>query len=115
MIWNERDDRQTSSEESPEMQAAITRALEAPPAVRVPADFAARMRTMLPPPVPARKPRSSALRVGVIAVVVLLAAAFWLAPHAPPRLDSVAFDFELGLIAELAGVTAWLASARRGV
>jgi hypothetical protein len=115
MIWNEQDDRQATSGESPEMQAAITRALEAQPAVHVPTDFAARMRTMLPPPTPARKPQSSALRVGVVAVVVLLVAAFWLAPHSAPRLDSVAFDFELGLIVELAGVTAWLASTRRGV
>jgi hypothetical protein len=115
MIWNEQDDMQASSGESPAMQAAITRALEAQPEVRVPADFAARMRAMLPAPAPARRPQSSALRVGVIAVVVLLMAAFWLAPHSAPRLDSVAFDVELGLITELAGVTAWLASARRSV
>jgi hypothetical protein len=114
MSRNQEDDMPEISRESAALQAGIAQALEAHPAVRVPEDFAARLRARLPAAARARRPRSSALRIGGVAVVVLLAAAFCLAPHSAPRLSSVAFDFELGLIAELAGVTAWLASVRRG-
>jgi ferric-dicitrate binding protein FerR (iron transport regulator) len=109
-----RDNPQRTPEQSPELHAAITHALEAHPAVRIPPDFAARLRASLPPPAPARRSRSSATRVGIVAAALLLVAAFCLAPHAAPNLNSVAFDLELAVIAELACVTAWLASVRRG-
>jgi hypothetical protein len=42
----------------------------------------------------------------------VVVALYWLAPHARPSFESVAFDMELLMLAELAGVAAWLAMRR---
>jgi hypothetical protein len=55
----------------------------------------------------------SASRVtGLVGASVLVVALCWLAPHAAPSFSSLAFDMELLLLAELAGVAMWLASRR---
>jgi hypothetical protein len=94
--------------------AMMTRALERREDVAVPTDFAVRVAAALPPP---RKPRN-AMRVGratgLVAAGVLGVALFALAPHAAPTFGNWAFDFELVVIAELAGIAYWL-TVRRGV
>jgi hypothetical protein len=42
----------------------------------------------------------------------LVLALCWLAPHARPSFESVAFDLEMVLVVELAGVAAWLGTRR---
>ena len=71
---------------------AITRALEAQPMVR------------------AR--RSVAKIAATAAVAGLIVGLCWLAPHARPSFESVAFDMELLMLCELAGVAAWLSMRR---
>jgi hypothetical protein len=99
-----------------EFEAAITRALEQQPSVTVPVDFAARVRASLPAQPRARARRFAGRSVGQIAAIVagagLVAALCLLAPHARPSFDSVAFDMEMVLLVELAGVAAWLGMAR---
>jgi uncharacterized protein YfaQ (DUF2300 family) len=93
----------------------VERALEQAPTVAIPDDFAARVRASLPAqPVAATRP--SAARVSAIAAAaVSLVALSWLAPHAAPNFDSMAFDLEMVLLAELAMIAAWLGVAWKKV
>jgi hypothetical protein len=105
-----------SQSENPDVQfdAVMTRALERGPEVSVPMDFAARVAASLPP---ARKPRRTmqVSRTAAIASAGVLAVAmFVLAPHAAPTFASLAFDFELIAILQLAGIGYWL-TVRRGI
>ncbi len=98
-----------------QFDAVITRTLEQKPAVTVPVDFAAKVRAALPPERKARSGhfagRSVSRIAGTVAVVGLLVAMCLLAPHARPSFESVAFDFELLVLVELAGVAAWMGRA----
>jgi hypothetical protein len=97
-----------------EFEAMVTRGLEHGAEVAVPVDFAARVRAALP----AVAPRRSKARVGrvalVVAAFVLAVAMFALAPHAAPTFGNLAFDLELVVIVQLAGVGYWL-TAKKGV
>jgi len=101
-------------EQSQDFEAKLTRALEQQPVVDVPAEFAARVRAALPAQMPVRA--RAAVRVSRVAAVVsgavLLAAMCWLAPHSSASFRSAAFDMELVLLAELAGVVAWMGMRR---
>ncbi|HEY5382310.1 MAG TPA: hypothetical protein VIJ65_08635 [Acidobacteriaceae bacterium] len=94
------------------MEAAITRALELQPEVVVPEDFAARVRASLPVQPKARARRSVGRIAGTAAAAGLIVALCWMAPHTQPSFASVAFDMELLVLAELAGIAAWLAMRR---
>jgi hypothetical protein len=98
------------SDEERVVDAAITRALERRPEVVVPEGFAARVRAALPPKV--RERRSVGRIAAGAAAVGLLLALCWLAPHARPSFESVAFDLEMVLVVELVGVAAWLGMRR---
>jgi hypothetical protein len=88
-------------------EARVTRALEAQPSVVVPVDFAVRVRQALP----VRQKRGAVVSVGRIAAVVgsiaLAMALFALAPHARPEFTNLAFDMELVVLLELAGIAYW--------
>ena len=91
---------------------AITRALEAQPVVVIPEGFAARVMSALPAQ-PAVKARRSVAKIAATAAVAgLIVGLCWLAPHARPNFESVAFDMELLMLCELAGVAAWLSMRR---
>jgi hypothetical protein len=94
------------------LDAAITRALEQQPRVVIPADFAARVRASLPAQPKMRERRSVARIAATAAVAGLIVGLYWLAPHARPSFESVAFDMELLMLCELAGVAAWLSMRR---
>ena len=94
------------------LETAITRALERAPEVMVPRDFAARVRASLPAQPKVRARRSVGRIAGTAAVAGLIVGLCWLAPHARPSFESVAFDMEMLMLAELAGVAAWLAMRR---
>ena len=94
------------------IDAAITRALERQPEVAVPVDFAAKVRAALPAQSKVRERRSVGRIAAGAAAVGLLLALCWLAPHARPSFASVAFDLEMVLVVELAGVAAWLGMRR---
>jgi hypothetical protein len=100
------------SDEQQRMDAAITRALERQPEVVMPMDFAARVRAALPAQPRVRARRSVGRTAATAAVVGLVLALCLLAPHARPSLDSVAFDLEMVMLVELAGVAAWLGTRR---
>jgi hypothetical protein len=93
--------------------ALMTRAIERGPDVTVPADFAARVAAKLPPLPARRKPMRVGRAVAAVSAVVLAGAMFAIAPHAVPSFASVAFDFELLAVMQLAGIGYWLA-VRRG-
>jgi len=85
------------------LDAAITRALEKQPEVVVPPDFAARVMRSLP----ARRFRRKVPvgRIGVVAgMLALVLAMFALAPHATPQFTNFAFDLELLLLVQMAGI-----------
>jgi hypothetical protein len=109
-------ERQKMMADEKEFEAAITRALEQQPAVRVPVDFAARVRSALPAQPTVRSRRfggpSVAQTAAAVAVLGLVAALCVLAPHVRPSFDSLAFDMEMVLLLELCGVAAWLGTAR---
>jgi hypothetical protein len=94
------------------VDAAITRALERQPEVVVPVDFAAKVRAALPVQPKVRERRSVSRIAAGAAAVGLLLALCWLAPHARPSFESVAFDLEMVLVVELVGVAAWLGMRR---
>jgi hypothetical protein len=96
------------------LEAAMTRALERRQEPVVPADFAARVAAALPPPRKVRPPMQLGRKAALAGLVVLSLSLFALAPHAAPTFGNMAFDFELVVIAELAGIAYWLTS-RRGV
>jgi hypothetical protein len=99
------------------LEQEITRALEQKPRVMVPVDFAARVRAALPEQTPVRvRPfagRSLGQDVAMIAAAGLVVALCLVAPHARPTFGSVAFDLEMLMFVELAGVAAWLAGSAR--
>ncbi len=92
--------------------AAITHALEQPPAVAIPADFAARVRASLPVVTPARPRQNLGRLYSSIAIVALLVTLCVLAPHTTPSFTNLAFDLELALLVELAGFATWLTLRR---
>ena len=94
------------------LEAAITRALERQPEVVVPAEFAARVRAALPARAKVRARRSVGRTAAMAAGVGLMLALCLLAPHARPSFGSLAFDLEMVLLVELAGVAAWLGTRR---
>jgi len=95
-------------------EAMLTRTLEHSASVPVPTDFAARVRSSLPPP---PRPRRT-IRIGRLASLtgacVLAASMFLLAPHAAPTFSNLAFDLELVAIVQLAGI-GYLLTARKDV
>jgi len=96
-----------------ELEAAITQALEFrrnPEAPEVPADFAARVMRSLPAQSTARPRVRVSRTIGIVAAAILTIAVFALAPHTTPNFTSLAFDLELALLAELAGIAYWLGS-----
>ncbi len=94
------------------LDAEITHVLERKPEVVVPLDFAARVRAALPPEPKVRVGRFAGRSVGQavagVAGVGLVVALCLLAPHVRPSFESVAFDMEMVLLVELAGVAFWL-------
>ena len=95
-----------------EFEAAITRALERQPEVAVPVDFAVRVRAALPAQPKVREQRSVGRMAAAVGAAGLLLALCLVAPHARPSLESTAFDLEMVLVVELAGVAAWLGTRR---
>ena len=89
-------------------EAGLTRALERRPEPAIPVDFAARVRTVLPPQPRPRHTAQIGRAVSIAAAGVLAVAMFLLAPHAAPSFGSMAFDFELLAIVQLAGIGYWL-------
>ena len=94
------------------LEVAITRALEEPPSVAVPVDFAARVRASLPTRPRVRARRSVGGMAAAAAAGGLVVALYWLAPHARASFASLAFDVEMVMVVELAGVAAWLGMRR---
>jgi hypothetical protein len=109
---NQQNTEQTNPVPDTHFEAAITRALEHAPAVVIPPDFATRVRVALPAPPPVRAPRSLGRLYATIAVAALLITLYAIAPHAAPSFANVAFDLELTLLVELAGIAAWLTVRR---
>ena len=99
----------------PVFEAAITRALERQPEVMIPAGFAARVRASLPAQPTVRARRSMGQIAALAGAAALVVALCWLAPHARPSFENGVFDMELLMMAELAGVAAWLAMRRGNV
>jgi len=97
-----------------DFEQRLTQALEQQPDVMIPAEFAARMRAALPAQTQlrARGPVRVGRTVAMVSGAVLLAAMCWLAPHSSASFRSAAFDMELVLLAELAGVVAWMGMRR---
>ncbi len=105
-------DRGEEMKDDLEMEAAIVRALEEHPRVEVPVDFAARVRASLPARPRVRARRSVGGMAAAAAAGGLVVALYWLAPHARASFASVAFDVEMVMVVELAGVAAWLGMRR---
>jgi hypothetical protein len=94
-----------------ELEQRLTHALEAAPAVRIPADFAARVARRLPSPLPVRQPVSlTPARYGptmlVVGIAVLFAALLAVALHAEPH-SVVGMTIEWLLFAQFIALTAW--------
>jgi hypothetical protein len=103
---------ETGMREDAVLEAAITQALEESPSVVVPVDFAVRVTASLPMQ-PRVRARRSVGRIAAVATAAgLVVALYWLAPHARPSFASVAFDVEMVMLVELAGVVAWLGTRR---
>lgn len=94
------------------LEAAITGALEARPEVAVPVEFAARLMASLPPQPKVREQRSAGKIAAAAAMAGLVVGLYWLAPHAQPSFESLAFDMEMLMLVELGCVSAWLAMRR---
>jgi hypothetical protein len=107
------DDLSSASAEpaSSELDQRLTRALEAAPDVRIPADFAARVASRVPArPIVASTPTHYGDYASLLGVLVTLAAMFWLGinTHTGP-----AFSFvESFLLAEFIALTLWLSIRR---
>lgn len=102
--------REESSEAG--LEASLLRALECPADVNVPPGFAARVNAALPAPRRAQAPLQLGRKTAMASVVVLSIAMFALAPHSAPTFGNLAFDTELLVIAQLAGITYWLTVRR---
>jgi hypothetical protein len=92
--------------ESIEMDRRIDEALERKPEARVPAGFAAQVagRAMSMPPRRQRPKLPVRRGIAWASAAVLAVGLFVLAPHATPSLTSAAFDAEVILLTELAGL-----------
>lgn len=88
------------------LEASITRALEKKPEVGVPADFSVRVMRSLPPRKQRRKlpVGQTAALAGLLALALTM---FALAPHAAPQITNFAFDLELLLLVQMAGIGWW--------
>ena len=87
-------------------EAAITRALEKRPDAAAPAEFAGRVMRSLPPR--RRRRKLPVGRAGVLAGMLALALTmFALAPHMTPQITNFAFDLELLLLVQMAGIGWW--------
>jgi len=87
-------------------EAAITRALEKKPEVAVPAEFAGRVMRSLPPR--RRRPKMPVGRAAVLAgMLALVLTMFALAPEVKPQITNFAFDLELLLLVQMAGIGWW--------
>ena len=88
------------------LEAAITQALEKKPETAVPAEFAGRVMRSLPPR--RRRPKMPVGRTVVLAGMVALALTmFALAPEVKPQITNFAFDLELLLLVQMAGIGWW--------
>ena len=88
------------------LEATITRALEKRPEVVVPAEFAGRVMRTLPPR--RRRLKMPVGRASVLAGMLALALTmFALAPHVTPQITNFAFDLELLLLVQMAGIGWW--------
>jgi hypothetical protein len=88
------------------LEAAITGALEKRPEVVVPAEFAGRVMRSLPPR--RRRPKMPVGRASVLVSLLGLALTmFALAPHVTPQITNFAFDLELLLLVQMAGIGWW--------
>ncbi len=108
---------ETALYDSAQNEAILARnlhqALARQPEPHIPAGFAARVAASLPP-APKPRPNAQVGRLASIAAAAVLAVAlFALAPHAAPTFGNLAFDLELVILAQLAGISYWL-TARRG-
>jgi len=88
------------------LEAAITRALEKRPDTAVPAEFAGRVMRSLPPRKQRRKMPvgRTAVLAGMLALALTM---FALAPHMTPQITNFAFDLELLLLVQMAGIGWW--------
>ena len=99
------------------LEATVTRALDAKPEVRVPADFAARVGARLPEkrsPVPLKGDRTRhwGLATAILLVAVgLVAAAFADPSGLNTRMGLV---FMALVVSEIAGIALWLGAGRSG-
>jgi hypothetical protein len=105
-------EREVAMSDANEFEDAITRALDRKPEVQMPVDFAAKVRAALPAQPKVRTQRSVGRIAAGVATVGLVLALCWLAPHARPSFESMAFDLEMVLVVELMGVAAWLGMRR---
>jgi len=96
--------------ETMSVESAITRALEKKPEVVVPAGFAARVMVSLPPRKQRRKlpVGQTAVLAGLLALVLTM---FALAPHVTPVYTNFAFDLEMLLLVQMAGIGWWFFKA----
>ena len=105
-------EREVAMSDANEFEAAITRALDRKPEVAVPADFAAKVRAALPAQPKVRARRSVGRITAGVGAGGLVLALCWLAPHARPGIQNMAFGLEMVLVVELMGVAAWLGMRR---
>ena len=88
------------------LETAITRALEKRSEAAVPAEFAGRVMRSLPPR--QRRRKMPVGRTAVLAGMLALALTmFALAPHMTPQITNFAFDLELLLLVQMAGIGWW--------
>lgn len=100
--------RERMEQNAPAWETRVQSALERAPEVTPPVDFAARVAASLPPLKPARKPMRLGRSVALVSIGVAALAMFLLAPISSPSFSSVAFDLELVLLLQMAGIGYWL-------
>jgi hypothetical protein len=96
---------------SSRVDSQMTAALEHPPAIAIPADFASRVAAKAAA-MPQRKRTARpmyARAVSILLVALLLGVLFLVAPHAQPSFASVAFDTEMSGVLLLGVLVYWLA------
>jgi hypothetical protein len=92
------------------LETAITKALEKKPEAAVPAEFVGRVMCSLPPR--RRRRKMPVGRTVVLAGMLALALTmFALAPHVTPQFTNFAFDLELLLLVQMAGIGWWFFKA----
>lgn len=92
--------------------ALLTRTLERKPQIAVPEGFAARVAAALPAQKPTRAPRRVGSLIAMVAAMIVTLTMFVLASSARPNLTNFAFDMELLMLVQLAGI-GWYYSLRR--